>query len=122
MIIYGALGKGATAKPLTPAEKGFFTQRFPVDQGQLQLRYVGKKMTLPALTGNANESSELGLTREYFLKDGKIVNSLAGTPIEITVYKIGDKYVGARSNEFGYANYEIIPAQSGSEPAAVNRT
>ncbi len=26
------------------------------------------------------------------------------------MYKVGDKYVGARSNEFGYANYEIIPA------------
>jgi len=25
-------------------------------------------------------------------------------------YKLGDKYYGARSNEFGYANYEIIPA------------
>ena len=25
------------------------------------------------------------------------------------VYKLGDKYYGARSNEFGYANYEIIP-------------
>ena len=24
-------------------------------------------------------------------------------------YKLGDKYYGARSNEFGYANYEIIP-------------
>jgi hypothetical protein len=32
-----------------------------------------------------------------------------GTPIEIAVYKVGGKYVGARSNEFGYANYEIIP-------------
>jgi hypothetical protein len=24
-------------------------------------------------------------------------------------FKLGDKYVAARSNEFGYANYEIIP-------------
>jgi hypothetical protein len=23
------------------------------------------------------------------------------------VYKVGDKYLAARSNEFGYANYEI---------------
>jgi hypothetical protein len=23
---------------------------------------------------------------------------------------LGDKYYGARGNEFGYANYEIIPA------------
>jgi len=35
---------------------------------------------------------------------------LAGTPIEVTANKLGDKYYGARSNEFGYANYEIIPA------------
>ena len=26
------------------------------------------------------------------------------------MYKVGDTYFGARSNEFGYANYEIIPA------------
>jgi hypothetical protein len=32
---------------------------------------------------------------------------MVGTPVEITVYKLGDKYYGARSNEFGYANYEI---------------
>ena len=25
----------------------------------------------------------------------------------MTVYKLGDKYLAARSNEFGYANYEV---------------
>ena len=29
------------------------------------------------------------------------------TPFEITVYKLGDKYVAARSNEFGHANYDV---------------
>ena len=29
----------------------------------------------------------------------------------MTVYKLGDKYLAARSNEFGYANYEVEPAQ-----------
>jgi predicted transcriptional regulator len=28
----------------------------------------------------------------------------------VTVYKLGDIYYGARSNEFGYANYEMIPS------------
>ena len=28
----------------------------------------------------------------------------------MTLYKAGDKYMAARSNEFGYANYEIVPA------------
>ena len=56
------------------------------------------------------------MTRSYFIQNGKIVNALAGTPIEITVYKVGDKYVAARSNEFGYANYEIIPTQTEVSP------
>jgi hypothetical protein len=34
---------------------------------------------------------------------------IAGTPFEVAVYKVGDKYLAARSNEFGYANYEVEP-------------
>src|SRR6266487_3775463 len=110
MIFYGAVGKGAAAKPLKPTEPGYVTQRFPADQGELQLRYVGKKMVMPSLTADAVDASYLGASRPYYLKNGKIVTALVGTPIEITVYKVADKYLGARSNEFGYANYEIIPA------------
>jgi hypothetical protein len=29
---------------------------------------------------------------------------------------VGEKYFGARSNEFGYANYEIIPAEAQLSP------
>ena len=36
-----------------------------------------------------------------------LVTTIANTPFEITVYKVGDKYVAARSNEFGYANYQV---------------
>jgi hypothetical protein len=28
-------------------------------------------------------------------------------PFAVTVYKVDNKYIAARSNEFGYANYEI---------------
>jgi len=59
--------------------------------------------------GDAATASYLGTTSPYYINNGKIVTVLAGTPIEITAYKLGDKYYGARSNEFGYANYEIIP-------------
>jgi hypothetical protein len=116
MIIYGALGKGAEAKPLVPAEPGFFTQQFPENQGEMQMRYVGRKDTLPSLTGNPAEVSYAGTAQTYNIKDGKIVTALVGTPIEISVYKVGDKFVGARSNEFGFANYEIIPAQQEVSP------
>jgi len=116
MIIYGALGKGPDTKPLTPAEPGYVTQRFPTNQGQFQVRYVGKKVGLQSLTGDAVDASYLGTSRTYNIQNGKIVTALVGTPIEIAVYKLGDKYVGARSNEFGYANYEIIPAVAELNP------
>jgi hypothetical protein len=116
MIIYGALGKGADAKPLTPAEPGYVTQRFPANQGQFQVRYVGKNVALQSLTGDAVGASAFGTSRTYNINNGKIVTELVGTPLEITVYKVGDKYLGARSNEFGYANYEIIPVQQEVSP------
>jgi hypothetical protein len=109
MIIYGALGKGPDAKPLTPAEPGYVTQRFPANQGQFQVRYVGRNVGMQSLTGDAVDASYLGTSRTYNIVNGKIVTALVGTPIEITVYKLGDKYFGARSNEFGFANYEMIP-------------
>ena len=42
-IVYGASGKGATGKPATPAEPGYVTQQFAANQGELQLRYVGRR-------------------------------------------------------------------------------
>jgi hypothetical protein len=116
MIIYGALGKGAAAKPLTPVEPGYVTQRFPANQGELQVRYVGKKMAMQSLTGDPVGASYLGTSQTYNINNGKIVTSLVGTPIEITVYKVGTKYLGARSSEFGYANYEITPAVAEVSP------
>ncbi len=109
MIIYGALGKGPAAKPLTPAEPGYVTQRFPANQGQFQVRYVGRNVAMQSLTGDAVGASYLGGSRTYNINNGKIVTELEGTPIEIAVYKMSDRYFGARSNEFGYANYEIVP-------------
>ena len=55
------------------------------------------------------ESGYLGNSQAYSIKNGSIVTTLADTPFEVTVYKLGDKYFAARSNEFGYANYEMLP-------------
>lgn len=109
-ILYGASGPRASTTPLTPADPGYVTQRLAANQGQMQLRHIGKSSTLPSLTGDAARSSYLATTSPYFINSGKIVTELVGTPIEITVYKMGEKYFGARSNEFGYANYQLTPA------------
>jgi hypothetical protein len=115
-IVYSAQGRGTSPKPLTPSSAAYTTQQLPSNLGEFQLRYVGRNMGRQSLAGDAAESSYLGLTRSYFLRDGKIVTTLAGTPIEIAVYKVGGKYVGARSNEFGYANYELIEAPKVKSP------
>jgi hypothetical protein len=47
------------------------------------------------------------LTSPYKIENGKIVVTLSQEPFSYTVYKLGDSYYAARSNEFGYANYEL---------------
>ena len=106
----GTSRNSANTKPLTPDEPGYVTQRFPENQGQFQVRYVGKNVSMQSLGGDLAAASYIGSTRTYNIQNGKIVTDLVGTPIEIAVYKVGGKYLAARSNEFGYANYEIVPA------------
>jgi hypothetical protein len=117
MIVYGALGRGgAGKKPVAPVDPGYDTQQFPANQGQFQVRYVRKSVAMQSLTGDAFQASYFGTTRTYSIQRGRILTELEGTPIEIAVYKLGDKYFGARGNEFGYANYEMIPAVSELHP------
>ena len=35
------------------------------------------------------------------------------------VYKLGDKYLAARSNEFGFANYEVVPQPAQLHPVGL---
>lgn len=59
--------------------------------------------------GNILHSSELGAPAAYEIKDGRLVTSLGGVNFDVYVYRIGNRYYAARSNEFGYANYEVEP-------------
>jgi hypothetical protein len=79
-------------------------------EGQTIVYHVGRNVVTPSEVGNLATSGYLGMGSPYAIQNGKIVTWLQQTPFEVTIYKLGDKYYGARSNEFGYANYEIIPA------------
>jgi hypothetical protein len=78
-------------------------------EGQYLVINVGRNAQLPSEVGNVPATAYSGMSSAYAIQNGKIVTWLQQTPFEVTVYKLGDKYYGARSNEFGYANYEIIP-------------
>ena len=48
------------------------------------------------------------MTSPYKIANGKVVVTLSQEPYSFTFYKLGGTYYAARSNEFGYANYESI--------------
>jgi hypothetical protein len=52
-----------------------------------------------------------GSSADYKIGDGHILTTVDGTPFELTVYSSGNKFIAARSNEFGYANYEVQTAE-----------
>jgi Protein of unknown function (DUF3604) len=108
-ITYSASGIANSTQTLTPIDPRYVTSKFAQNQGQTQINHAGRDVVQPSALGDVAERSYLGTTSPYYINNGKIVTEFAGTPIEVTAYKLGDKYYGARSNEFGYANYEIIP-------------
>jgi hypothetical protein len=72
--------------------------------------------TITELNGDLPKAGDLlqvmhpgvsGSSASYEIKAGHIITTIEGTPFELTVYRSGDKIVAARSNEFGYANYEV---------------
>ena len=58
-----------------------------------------------------------GTNYAYHVEGNKLVIPVAQEPYSFTFYKLGDTYYAARSNEFGFANYEIIPTpQTATNP------
>jgi hypothetical protein len=95
---------------LVSAKNTVTGQRFDVVYGSSGRRLIVRidgKQPEPGDPFHPNDQMELGSPAAYEIKDGQIVTTLDNTPFAVTVYKVGDKYVAARSNEFGYANYEV---------------
>jgi Protein of unknown function (DUF3604) len=72
--------------------------------------HIGSGANIPSNVGNPIRSGYQGDTTPYKIEGGKVITKVAQDPYSITIYKLGDTYYGARSNEFGYANYEMIPS------------
>jgi Protein of unknown function (DUF3604) len=81
--------------------------RYDTD-GRAVVLHVGDRAQLPSEFGDLVRRSYQTVPAGYSIHNGKLVTMLGNTPFEVTVYKLGDKYYGARSNEFSYANYELL--------------
>ena len=93
---------------LTNTVTGEFLKASFTAEGQYRIWYVGRNSVLPSNVGNpAQTSSYLGSTSPYKIENDKILMTLSQEPYSYTIYKLGDKYYGARSNEFGYVSYTL---------------
>jgi hypothetical protein len=79
------------------------------EEGHTTIFHVGRDTTMPSGFGAVQRDGYQGTTTPYKIEGGKLITYVSQDPYAYAVYKLGDKYYGARSNEFGYANYEIIP-------------
>jgi hypothetical protein len=78
-------------------------------EGHTTIFHVGRDTVMPSGFGNVVRDGYQGTTSPYKIEGGKLITYLSQDPYAFAVYKLGNAYYGACSNEFGYANYEIIP-------------
>lgn len=103
-----ALIAGKTAWVQNLVTGGKFASTWDVN-GLQAITNVDGKIPQPSDVGDLVRGAYQGAQTPYAIKGGRIVTTVGNAPFEMAVYKLGDKYYGARSNEFGFANYEIIP-------------
>ena len=84
-----------------------FWQSFTAE-GHTTVFRVGPNDVMPSGFGNVERDGYQGTTSPYKIEAGKLVTFVSQDPYAFTFYKLGDTYYAARSNEFGYANYEIV--------------
>ncbi len=85
-------------------------QRFEILYG------TGGQRLIIAVDGKAQDPNSMaealhGGQIPYEIRDGRLITQIGGTPFEVTVYRLGDRYVASRDNEYGYANYEVEVAR-----------
>jgi len=86
-----------------------FSENFTAEN-HMTVFHIGENAVVPSGYGNVVRDGYEGTTVPYKIEGGKLVTFFSQDPYAVTVYKLGNTYYGARSNEFGYANYEIIPS------------
>ncbi|MGB8463323.1 MAG: DUF3604 domain-containing protein, partial [Terrimicrobiaceae bacterium] len=86
-----------------------FSENF-TEEGQMIVFRVGEYADMPSGFGNVVRDGYQGKTSNYKIDGDKLITWVSQDPYSWTFHKLGETYYLARSNEFGFANYEIIPA------------
>jgi hypothetical protein len=95
-----------------------FSENF-TEEGHMIVFRAGESMDMPSGYGDVARSGYQGATTPYRIEGGTLVTFVSQDPYSLTFYRLGETLYAARSNEFGYANYEIIPPpQMAANPLA----
>ena len=78
------------------------------EAGHMTVFHVGRGAELPSGFGDVQRGGYQGTTTPYQISDGKLVTFVSQDPYAFTLYQLGGTTYAARSNEFGFANYELI--------------
>jgi hypothetical protein len=81
-------------------------------EGHWTIFHVGRYAIVPSGFGQVGSDGYQGTTNSYEISGGRLLTFVSQEPYSYTIYKAGSTYYLARSNEFGYANYEIVPLPS----------
>ena len=93
-----------------------FFQSFTAE-GQTTIFRVGANGVMPSAFGNVERDGYQGTTGPYKIEGGKLVIPVSQDPYAFTFFTVGKTTYAVRSNEFGYVNYEIVPApQTAANP------
>lgn len=85
-----------------------FWQSFTAE-GHTTVFRTGPNAVMPSGWGNVERDGYQGTTSPYKIEAGKLLTYVSQDPYALTFYKLGDTYYAARSNEFGFADYQIVP-------------
>ena len=85
-----------------------FSQNFTTEGNAILFR-VGANTNMPSGFGNVDRDGYQGTNYSYRIEGNELVIPVAQEPYSYRFYQQGEAYYAARSNEFGFANYEIIP-------------
>jgi hypothetical protein len=72
----------------------------------------GHRLILTVGTNAIPETEPGSVSAAYSIQNGRVVTTVGDTPVALTFYKTGHTYHAARSDEFGYANYEVTSKPS----------
>ncbi len=76
--------------------------------GNFMIFFADPAVPQPSDFGEVTMRGTAGDGAHYEIKDGRINTMVGNAPFSYTLYKLDKKVYLARSNEFGYANYEVV--------------